>query len=212
MKGIIKKISVFVMIIAIAMFTVVATASAGGHHVRNGIKGTYAGTGNTQCTMSMGGFNSDFTIIGDNWSVSTNTMLANYTFNLDCTGYLEGTVRMMSLPGGTNSKPSGSYTESASYHFTYTVTDQGLITFTVVPGTFIVGYNKDINKFLCFDSLPKHGIISEDRKNIVIECGPPYLLNMVFCDDPLQKPIGPVNMCVTSAVLIKVQGEVDLTY
>jgi hypothetical protein len=212
MIGFIKKLTVFVMITAIAMFAVVAMASAGGHHVRNAIQGTYAATGNTQCTMSMGGFNFDqesknFNIIGKDWSVSTNTILANYTFNHDGTGSLEGTVRMMSLSSSDpNFKPSGSYNESASYHFTYTVTDQGLITFTVVPVTFVVGPN------LCLDSMPKHGIISEDRKSIVIECGPPYLLNLVLCNDPKQTPLGPANLCVNSTVLIKVQGEVDLTY
>jgi hypothetical protein len=208
MKGNIKKLTVFVMIAGIAIFMVVAMASAGGHGqpVHNAIKGIYAATGSTQCTTSMSGFDANLTPNGNDWSMGTSSILAIYTFNHDGTGSMEGTNRIMSLPGGMNSKPSGSYTESAAYRFTYTVTDQGLITFTVVPGGFVIGPN------LCVDNLPKHGIISEDRKTIVIECGPPYLLNMVLCNDPDQKPLGPALLCVTSSVLTKVQGEVDLTY
>jgi len=78
------------------------------------------------------------------------------------------------------------------------VTDEGLITFTVVPGTFQLGGGA------CGDGIAKHGVISGDGKTIVIECGPPLVLNVVSCSDPDVK-FGPQMICVTSVVLIKIQ-------
>lgn len=205
MKKNIKKLAVCTMVVGIAMFMLVAIASAGDRHsIPNAIKGKYAGTAINQCTTAMGGFAYDkdlnnWTPIGDLWSAGTNTTQSVYTFNPDGTGSLEGPVSMMSLPGGTNMKPIGSFVPSSSYRFTYTVTDQGFITFTVVPGTF------EIAPGVCLDSMPRNGAISGDGKTIVMECGPPNLANLVLCDD--QTPLGPQILCVFSSVLVKLRGQ-----
>ena len=213
MKDNIKKLAVFVMIIALAIFMAVAPAWARGlHPIHNAIKGKYAATGSGQCTTAVDGFDAGLTPIGDYWSVGTATFIAIYTFNLDGTGSMEGINRIMSLPGGftriddvdvPNDKPMGVVIDPYSYEFKYTVTDEGLITFTVAPGTFQLGGGA------CADGIPKHGVISRDGKTIVIECGPPTLLNVVSCIDSNVK-FGPQMMCVTSAVLIKIQGSGEL--
>jgi hypothetical protein len=206
-----KKLTVFVIIAALAVFMVVATASARGlHPIHNAIKGKYAATGSSQCTTAFNGFQ-NLTPKDDYWSVGTSTSIAIYTFNLDGSGSMEGINRIMALPGGftptqggpvPNDKPMGVVMDPYSYDFTYTVTDEGLITFTVVPGTF-----KLPNGF-CADAIAKHGVISGDGKTIVIECGPPTLLNVVNCTD--SRPIGAQMMCIISAVLTKIQGTGEL--
>jgi hypothetical protein len=218
MKDNSKKLTVFVIIAALAVFMVVATASARGlHPIHNAIKGQYAATGSSQCTSAVEGFEAGLlTPKGNYWSVGTSTFIAIYTFNRDGSGSMEGINRIMSLPGGftpsptpggadvPNDKPMGVVMDPYSYEFTYTVTDEGLITFTVVPGTFQLGGGA------CADRIAKHGVISGDGKTIVIECGPPLVLNVVLCSDPDQEPIGPQMMCVNSAVLIKIQGSGEL--
>lgn len=208
-----KKLTVFVIIAALAVFMVVATASARGlHPIHNAIKGKYAATGSGQCTTAVEGFEAGLTPKGNYWSVGTATSIAIYTFNLDGSGSMEGINRIMSLPGGftpslegpvPNDKPMGVVMDPYSYEFTYTVTDEGLITFTVVPGTFHLGGDA------CADAIPKHGVISADGKTIVIECGPPLVLNVVSCGNSSVK-FGPQMMCVNSAVLIKIQGSGEL--
>lgn len=211
MKG---KIAVFVSVAALAMFIAVSTASARGlHPIHNAIKGQYAATGSSQCTTAVEGFEGlPPTPKGDYWSVGMSTIIAIYTFNLDGSGSMEGINRIMLLPGGftlidgvdvPNDKPMGVVINRASYDFTYTVTDEGLITFNVVPGTFHLGGDD------CSDAIAKHGVISGDGKTIVIECGPPLLLNVVSCSEPYDK-LGPQMMCVNSAVLIKIQGSGEL--
>jgi hypothetical protein len=198
-----KKLTVFVIIAALAVF-MVATASARGlHPIHNAIKGKYAATGSSQCTTALDGFDENLTPIGDNWSVGTSTSLTIYTFNLDGSGSMEGINRIMYFPGGMTDKPMGVVMDPYSYDFTYTVTDEGLITFTVVAGTF-----KLPNGF-CADAIAKHGVISGDGKTIVIECGPPLLLNAVLCSNP-DVILGPQMMCLNSAVLIKIQGSGEL--
>ena len=209
MKG---RIAVFVSVAALAVFMVVATASAGGlNRIHNTIEGKYAATGSSQCTTAVDGFE-NLTPNGDYWSVGMSTIIAIYTFNLDGSGSMEGINRIMSLPGGftytpdgdvPNDKPMGVVMDPYSYEFTYTVTDEGLITFTVVPGTFHLGGDA------CADAIPKHGVISADGKTIVIECGPPLVLNVVSCSEPYNK-LGPQMMCLNSAVLIKIQGSGEL--
>jgi hypothetical protein len=199
-----KKLTVFVIVAALAVFMVVATASARGlHPIHNAIKGKYAATGSSQCTTAFDGFDENLTPIGDNWSVGTSTSLTIYTFNLDGSGSMEGINRIMYFPGGMTDKPMGVVMDPYSYDFTYTVTDKGLITFTVVPGTFQLGGG------LCADAIAKHGVISGDGKTIVIECGPPLLLNAVLCSNP-DVILGPQMMCLNSAVLIKIQGSGEL--
>jgi hypothetical protein len=127
---------------------------------------------------------------------------------------MEGINRIMALPGGItpipgvgevpNDKPMGVVMDPYSYDFKYTVTDEGLITFTVKPGTFKLPNGS------CADAIAKHGVISGDGKTIVIECGPPTLLNIVDCSDPAQTPLGPQMMCIISSVLTKIQGRGEL--
>jgi len=207
-----KKLTVFVIIAALAVFMVVATASAGGlRPILNAIKGQYAATGSSQCITAFNGFEG-LTPSDKYWSVGTSTSIAIYTFNLDGSGSMEGINRIMLLPGGftptpdgpvPNDKPMGVVMDPYSYEFTYTVTDEGLITFTVTPGTFQLGGGA------CADRIAKHGVISGDRKTIVIECGPPLVLNVVSCSEPYGE-FGPQMMCVISAVLIKIQGSGEL--
>ena len=57
MKDNIKKLAVFVMIIALAIFMAVATASADRQKYRKTLHGEYAFTGSGACTLAPTGFN-----------------------------------------------------------------------------------------------------------------------------------------------------------
>jgi hypothetical protein len=103
MKGIIKKLAVFVMIAAIAMFIGVGMASADDHHWKYGIQGTYAVAGGGTGLLAFNGFNgaqipvgaSDLT--GPYWSLSV-VVEGILTLNRDGTGMKNDTVTVQTQP------------------------------------------------------------------------------------------------------------------
>ena len=83
MKANIKKLAVFVIVTAIAMFVAVGTASAVFHH---SIQGEYAATTECTCLLAPLGFNSDLTPINNAAIISIGNRKAIFTFEKDGTG------------------------------------------------------------------------------------------------------------------------------
>ena len=175
MKGNIKKLAVFVIITAIAMFMSVAMASADDHHDhhwKNTIRGEYAVTQMLSAIFSIGGFNLPdltpkcFTPPAGSPVCLSSVMLVQregvFTFEKDGTG--SATLNGSSI---TVSPPSGS-TFTASFKFDYTMNDDGTITITVVPGTFFTNYTSGPNKGATVqaEGVILTGPISPDGKNI----------------------------------------------
>ena len=86
MKGNIKKLAVFVMIAAIAIFTVVAMASAGPPFYR-ALRGQYAATGGGTAILAPLGFGSNLTPNGPPgaYMFQTFSIEGVYTFERDGT-------------------------------------------------------------------------------------------------------------------------------
>jgi hypothetical protein len=186
------------MMIAIATFMAVAAASANNHEWRT-IQGKFAATGISQCTMALFGFETDLSPKpkpGDNsqgwWSYGTGSWDAVFTFYKNGTGTVTGLNRVNELPGPAMGGIPYSHVPSLSWKFTYVATDEGRITFTLVPGTYKV---EDINGIMYLDAVPRDGAISQDGQTINIFCGPPELLNVIGAPTQLS--------CAASLVLIR---------
>jgi hypothetical protein len=176
MKGNTKKFAVFAMIAAIAMFTVVAMASA------KGIQGEYAVTGGATCIVAPLGFTNlvpneppAASGVSDVWAIQTGYWLGVFTFNRDGTGSLNALDYISLQPGsgfGIGTSPrDGSY--SLQYKFTYTVTSDGVITFKLDPCTYTAC---SVSPTPCtspeyLDNIPQTGVISPDGKSLIVHCG-----------------------------------------
>ena len=172
MKGNINKLALVVIIVAIPMLIAAATASAG----LNYIKGTYALSGFTSCSVGGGPANA---------SIEE----ATYTFNKDGTGSAFGWVR------GTAGQTDNMYiTES----FTYTVKNGDIEFQYPDPPGGIIAYTSDDKEteILQWDAGPSHGVISPDGKTMTITCGSPHVLTVI--DSPNGPPVGTVGYCAIS--------------
>ena len=135
MKGNIKKLSVFVIIAAIAMFSTAAMAWDDEHNWNKGIQGKYAFIGSGACLMAAGGFTDDTHFTPQDpthSSIGPNTWEGLYTFNYNGTGSIDAINRYMDT---TISAGSG----HIYWEFTYSV-QGGKITFTYKPGTYVATY------------------------------------------------------------------------
>ena len=146
MKSSMKKLAVFVMMAAIAMFIVVVTASAGdrdrdGHH--KGIIGEYGFSATNNCTstpdpnwLAPAPDASPLGTVSDPTKVWANNAHAHgvLTFKHDGTGMSDGYALQTPpniSPATSNGAPLwGAAYFHVTYPFTYTVTDDGEITIT----------------------------------------------------------------------------------
>lgn len=133
MKGSIKKLAVFVIIPAIAMFILTGMASAHPPFPR-AIRGQYAFMGTNTCMLAPLGFNPDLTPIQKLAVISNEYRQGIYTFEKNGTGSSTLQASVIVIPYGPT-LPSAS-TKTIEYDFTYTVADDGMITITPVPGTY----------------------------------------------------------------------------
>ncbi len=178
MKDNIKKLAVFVMIIALAIFMAVAPAWAGG---RQHIQGEYAVVGSAQCAFGPPGISidEDSLLPEDGTPLSPSPVtFYNGTYN-----FLPDGSGSASLTGkGFNNGPPpdflvGGWGQRLEFKFTYTVED-GAITFTTKEGsdtsTTIAGQGPPFP--LSISSGPQKGNISPDGKTLLIHCGAPVIL------------------------------------
>ena len=177
MKGNIKKLAVVVMVAAIAMFTVVAMASADDRDrddQQKGIRGEYALSGLGTCLFSVAGFNSNYVPLTGYPSWAGSSMGTGiWTFKRDGTGTVQGTSFALTFPFPLPSIPSASAaTKAFSFNFNYQVNDDDTITVDMVgpyTETTLTGsltgwvYTTDTNHFF--------GYVSADRKTITLASG-----------------------------------------
>ncbi len=170
MKGNIRKLSVFVIIAAIAMFIAVGIASAD-QTFPIALRGEYAATMVLSGIFSIGGFNPDQTPkcytppSGSPICISSVSMSQRqgfFAFEKDGTGSakLDGSAINISPPSGV--------TQTITFDFTYSVDEDGMITITGVPGTWSITYTSGPNKgaTIYAEGLVFTGPISPDGKII----------------------------------------------
>ena len=184
MKASLMKLGVFVMMAAIAMFTVVGMASAECHKWKHGIEGDYAVTGTNSCVIAPDGFIGIIPEIPENfltpkqgWQTVQGYILGIFTFHHDGSGQFRS--RMMVSLQFTPTAPSPPLLIEShfDYNFTYKVTGDGVISFHVLPCAGGPGSWSDDG--------PHDGVISPDGQSLIVYCGsPPVLLNQCTNPDP----------------------------
>jgi hypothetical protein len=185
MKQNIKKLAVFVVITAIAMFMMATTASAVFHH---SIQGEYAFTGSGSCFIAINGFNASLQPNdGANgmwlWGPLTYDE-GTFTFNKDGTGSFKAIFHAFDAwsPFFVNlGFPPDAGAANETWDFTYTVTGSGNFTITYVKGTyeldFTSGPNVGTPLGVSYIILPPvKGVISPDNKILYASFGAPDIL------------------------------------
>jgi hypothetical protein len=171
MKGNTKKLAVFVIIAAIAIFIAAAVASADDHKWK-AFHGKYAGTTVGSCIIVLGDFDPvklTPTPIASNLDYifrNTFAQQAIWTFHADGTGTMQGTqVNLMFVPVS-----AGASSVDISWQFTYDVTHEGGITTTMIPGTYKGEYTAGPSKGATYtqDTYSDSGMVSEDHKTITL--------------------------------------------
>jgi len=185
MKGTMKKVSIFVGVLAMTLFVLVGMASAGSAipAIPHSIHGLYAVTGFSSCSPD-----------------GLGVMEADYTFNNDGTGSAtQGVVR--------NIDASGGWSAAFEATFTYEVTHEGRITFGY-PWHGLKVYRTYPDGevwWLQWDAGPSHGVISPDGKTITITCGPPVKLTVVAVSSNAPPIVGMPAFCVTTAMGVRLK-------
>jgi hypothetical protein len=169
------------------------------------IHGNYAFTGAGGCLVAPGGFADHAQFVPSGAPVGVWDMLASqtwegfYTFNQDGTGELNSLQRVVDLPGPGLGAPPSMVASQTYWKFTYTV-DEGLITFTYVPGTytnkFLYGPQAGQTLYLTITT-PWYGRISPDGKNLSVSFGVPLILQ-ITADQENTIPL-PVEVVCNSA-------------
>ena len=171
MKGNIKKLAVFVMIPAIAMFMAVAMASAGNNNSK--VTGEYAVTAGMSCLITPSGVNDNLTPVNPT-AVGSNsiTLQGIATFNRNGTGSMESTGVFIIPPPARPPGPNANAFHF-SFTFTYDVADDDTITIDADENSFKVTLHTGplTGKWFTFDTYSLSGIVSADQKTLTL--GPP---------------------------------------
>ncbi|HYA92401.1 MAG TPA: hypothetical protein VEK32_12985 [Thermodesulfobacteriota bacterium] len=173
MKENIKRLAVFVMIAASAMF-VMTMASADDDKT---IQGEYAIWGSAASLVAILGFNASLQPNGGAlgpWLEGPNTWSGVLTFNKDGTGSFTGIFRAFEVYSSAIGAPPDGGSGNLSWGFTYII-DRGNITFTYVKGSFELDWTSGPNapgKVYATITQPWDGVISSDGKIIALFWGP----------------------------------------
>jgi hypothetical protein len=171
MKTSMMKLSVFVMMAAIAMFTLVAMASADDHKWKHGIKGDYAVTGTNSCLIALAGFP-----LGpdDGWQTVQGYILGVFSFHPDGKGEFRSKFAGSLQFDPMTPMPPAPFEAPFNYNFTYEVTGDGVISFHVIPCAGIPGmWNNDG---------PHDGVISPDGQSLIVYCSTSVILTQCKSD------------------------------
>jgi hypothetical protein len=196
MKTSMKELAVFVVVLSIAIFMVVAAASAGGQDWK-AIQGEYAVVGSGQCAISFSGIDQT-TLLPKDGSSSLDPGPVTYydgvyKFSPNGRGSASLTGRSFNSAGGPTD-PVGGWVQVLEFDFHYTVKD-GAITFTTILGTdtstTIAGPGKG-GPPVQLSSGPQGGNISPDGNILLIHCGAPVTIDILGPDG---KPLGPELLC-----------------
>jgi hypothetical protein len=166
MKGNIKKLSVCMIIVAIAMFMVVGTASAVFHH---SLQGEYAVTGTIRHILTPFGFNTDNRTPNDPASAVTSnsiTCLGIVTFKRDGTGTFDTTGVLLVVPPQLPPQIPHADAFHWSFTFTYDVAGDGALTIDADENSFKVTF--DSGASFTADKYSLSGVVSPDNKTIML--------------------------------------------
>jgi len=204
MKGNTKKLAVLVSISVLLLFAIAVMASASEKGKgRHALWGQYAVTGGGACFS--GEFNpSDWTATNPALTMfSPDVIEGVYTFYRDGTGVFDGTARVLIIaPGGA---PQFGGSQDLHWDFNYTVTKEGEIEFFNYVGTatWTSGPSFLVTSPPCSstgDNGPSHGLISQDRHNLSVTCGPDPERNIIINNkDCNGQPAGQL-LCIVSLV------------
>ncbi len=116
---------------AMGAFAVVSTLTLPAQGTRDQLNGTYSFTGEQACLVSPNGFNPNLTPAGAA-SVQSASVQGTMTFNADGRGSGEFVELLISHPPAAQVFASS---QEASFSFTYTVADDGVLTIVSGPVT-----------------------------------------------------------------------------
>ena len=203
MKGNIEKLSVFVMIAAIAMFMPVGMASA--DHNRN-VTGEYAFTGRVSYILTPFGFDPTTLVPNNPNSVTSNSINCQgiFTFKHDGTGRFDSTGVLLVLPPQFSpSQFPHANKFTWSFTFTYDVADDDTITIDADENTFHVtfdtGPGSGVISFTA-DKYPLSGWVSADHKTMTLGSPTTFIQTLTFQPPPIPVQQGIPN---SSYVLIR---------
>jgi len=206
MKRSMKKLTVFVMMAAIAIFIAAATASAGDHDQKtiggghgNAIVGEYAYSGMNSCITALPTLpppvfteaNEGFTANGP-VTYGVGSLQGIFTFKPHGQG--TATARQVSvvlpqaIPPTTLQHPFASANSSdVSYDFTYNITHDGVITLEMVPGTMIGKYltGPTAGATYTVDKISLSGLISMDYKTMTLGAVEPAVWTLTYLPQPI---------------------------
>jgi hypothetical protein len=167
LKGNTKKLAVFVVIAAMAMFIAATMASADDNKWK-AFHGKYAATSMGSCLWTPKGFYPNLIAVDPTTgSSNSHTSQTIWTFYPDGTGTVQG--RQVGLTDVLIYYASGSSSE-ISWQFTYNITHDGTITTDLIPGTYegthLQGPSKDLT--FTMDKMSDSGMVSQDHKTITL--------------------------------------------
>jgi hypothetical protein len=210
MKGNIKKLAVLVIITVIVPFIIAVTAFAGPPFPHS-LQGQYAVAGSGAFLFAPLGFDTNLNAKNaaeGNWILQTLNTGGVYTFNLDGTGGAAIEARGLVFPFTAPNPnpppprvpfPPGVGKSSIVFSFHYTMTDDGKITITADPGTYvttpIIGPPMPP---IHWDGLKLEGFISGDGKMIVGNSGPPDIMSIV----PPAGPYPPTSQIISNMSVV----------
>jgi len=189
MKRNTKKLGVFVMVVAIAMFTAVAMASADDHDWKT-IHGDYAITAGMSCFIAPSGFNGNL-IPNDPTTASSNsiTFQGISTFNRDGTGRLDSTGVLIAPPPVPLPQFPHANAFQFSFTFTYDVADDDTITIDADENSFQVTFDTGPlppgGVGFTSDKYSLSGRVSEDHKTLTLGSPTTLIQTSTFINTPI---------------------------
>jgi len=193
MKGNIKRLAVFVIVVAIAMLMVVGMASANDHGGKKTIHGKYAITGSGSCFIAVNGFNAS---LQPNDGPNGQWLWGPLTYDEGfITFYKDGTGSVTDIFHAFDSWspffvnlgfPPDAGAANETWDFTYTMKDNVNITINYVKGSFELDFTSGPNvgtplgvSYIILP--PVKGVISPDGKILYVSWGAPAI--MQFTND-----------------------------
>jgi len=188
MKGNIKKLAVFVIVAALALFMVAAMASAANDHKRNKtMNAVYAITGSGSCFIAASGLNEKLQPNdGANgmwfWGPCTFDE-GTITFNKDGTGSFKAIFHTLDIwsPGFGDTPPDAGAADE-TWDFTYTMTGNN-ITITYTKGSYELVFTSGptVGTPLGVAYIippPAKGVVSPDQKILYVSFGAPGIYEL----------------------------------
>jgi hypothetical protein len=214
MKTSVKKSAIFVMMAALVVLSAIAIYSCGNSSSAQDMgyfQGDYAVTGtnpiiNTDesSLVAIPGFTNMYTLANSSlpYSITHGCILGNISFHPDGTGEFRSRFTGTVIPSPFDPTNILVVESHFDYNFTYTVSPQGVISFSVLPCAGSPGaWNNDG---------PHDGVISPDHQSLIVYCGgPPIFIHSCTLDSCADGVAAPGECTETAGIIaggIQMQG------